>query len=557
MEKVVKDVSPGAVVDGSRPKPSTGNDSQKTPDVSGADASLEGAPEGFDEIAYAAAFPDVARSLKTGEFRSALHHYRVHGQRENRLADVRYQKASSRGNTASFPPASIDAVFGCKAGQCLVYGWVKDNDAAPIGQLTLLNKLGLWGTTQTVSRCRRKDVVDSLGLPDDRPFGFWAIMDVEQAETAHGEAELVICAGRERKTFNCQIRPVSEERFREIALEYVARAQHVGDARVETFLQLDDGLGELLIDLNLGISRRIALGAQTLQFGAAPSAVEGSMVVCLLGKPELLSLQCALFSKCRNVDRYEFIYVSNSPEIAERLVRDATIANRVYGISIRLVILPGNAGFGIANNVAANVARSDRILFINPDVFPVDADWPSRHSQLVKNLPPEQVALFGVPLFYDDGSLMHGGMYFEVDVGLSFRDQRTKTRDMLRVEHYGKGAPPATKSYLSARPVPAVTGAFMSVDRAWFESLGGFSPEYIFGHYEDADLCLKSLNAGKPTWIHPVPFLHFEGKGATPRPSHDGASLVNRWHFTTVWGEFVKTHLCGKTPEYLTLRGPQ
>jgi GT2 family glycosyltransferase len=555
MENVVKDVASEAVMDEAGPKSSTSNDSQTAPDPSSSDASPEVVPEGFDEIAYLAAFPDIARSIKTGQFRSALHHYLVHGQRENRLTDIRYQKASSRANTGSFPPASIDVVIGCKTGQCLVYGWIKDDDAAPIGQLTLLNKLGLWGTTQTVSRCRRKDVADSLGLPDDRPFGFWAIMSVEQIETMCGEAELVVSAGRERKTFNCHVRPVSEDRFREIALEYVARAQHFGDARVETFLQLDNGLGKLLIDLNLEISRRIAAGAHTLQIGAAPSALDASIVVCLLGKPELLSLQCALFSKCRDMDRCEFIYVSNSPEIAERLVRDATIASRIYGISIRLVILPGNAGFGVANNVASNIARSSRILFINPDVFPMEPDWPSRHQQLVKSLPPEQVALFGVPLYYDDGSLMHGGMYFDWDVGLSFHDHKTVRRDMLRVEHYGKGAPPATESYLSARPVPAVTGAFISVDRSWFESLGCFSPEYIFGHYEDADLCLKSFSAGKQAWIHPLPFLHFEGKGSMPRPSHDGASLVNRWHFTTLWSELVKNRLCGKTPDHLTPRG--
>lgn len=537
--------------------PSIGDESPKTLRESEPEASPEVVPEGFDEIAYLAAFPDVALSMKTGQFRSALHHYRVHGQRENRLNDFRYQRASIRGNTNSFPPASIDAVYGCRAGQCLVYGWIKDDDAAPIGPLTLLNKLGLWGTTQTVFRCHRKDVADSLKLPDERRLGFWTIVTVEHAETMYGDAELVVSAGRERKTFNCQIRSVSEERFRELALEFVVRDQQFGDARVESVLQLDNGLGKLLIDLNLDISRRIAQGGQTLQFGEAPSAIEGSIVVCLLGKPELLSLQCALFSKCRDIDRYEFIYVSNSPEIAERLVRDASIACRVYGISIRLVILPGNAGFGIANAVAANVARSSRLLFVNPDVLPMKPDWPSLHSDLVNSLPPEQVALFGVPLFYDDGSLMHGGMYFEVDTGLSFRGYKTTRRDMLRVEHYGKGAPPATASFLLARPVPAVTGAFMSVDRSWFESLGCFSPEYIFGHYEDADLCLKSLSAGKPAWIHPIPFLHFEGKGSTSRPSHDGASLVNRWHFTNVWGEFVKTRLCGKLLGDLTLRGQQ
>src|SRR5215831_2787274 len=58
-------------------------------------------------------------------------------------------------------------------------------------------------------------------------------------------------------------------------------------------------------------------------------------------------------------------------------------------------------------------------------------------------------------------------------------------------------------------------------------------------------------------WIHRLPFLHFEGKGSIPRPSLDGAMLINRWHFTTVWSEAVKNGLCGKNPEGFPARGQQ
>jgi GT2 family glycosyltransferase len=89
----------------------------------------------------------------------------------------------------------------------------------------------------------------------------------------------------------------------------------------------------------------------------------------------------------------------------------------------------------------------------------------------------------------------------------------------------------------------------MSVEREWFESLGGFSPEFIYGHYEDADLCLKSFTAGKPAWLHYLPFVHFEGKGSTYRPASEGGRLVNRWHFTRVWGETVTKSLHGPAPQ--------
>ena len=66
---------------------------------------------------------------------------------------------------------------------------------------------------------------------------------------------------------------------------------------------------------------------------------------------------------------------------------------------------------------------------------------------------------------------------------------------------------------------------------------GGFSPEYMFTHFEDADLCLKSFSAGKPAWLHYLPFVHFEGKGSVYRPVHASGRVVNRWHFTKLWAK--------------------
>ena len=150
-------------------------------------------------------------------------------------------------------------------------------------------------------------------------------------------------------------------------------------------------------------------------------------------------------------------------------------------------------------------------------------------------MPEAQTRLFGSSLYYDDGSLMHGGMYFEVDAGFHTGAGGTTRRSMVRVEHYGKGAPPWATQYVASRPVPAVTGAFMSIDRAWFEKLGGFTEDYVFGHYEDADLCLKSLLAGTPAWLHDIRMWHLEGKGSRRLPQHEGGSLFNRWHFSRTW----------------------
>ena len=64
------------------------------------------------------------------------------------------------------------------------------------------------------------------------------------------------------------------------------------------------------------------------------------------------------------------------------------------------------------------------------------------HAAMIESLPATQTALFGVPLYYGDGSLMHGGMYLEIQGGCSIQNERVIRREVLRVQHYGKGASP-------------------------------------------------------------------------------------------------------------------
>ena len=271
--------------------------------------------------------------------------------------------------------------------------------------------------------------------------GFWALADLEPARVEAGDVDLLITSGQERGAFSVRPTLMSDEELRDDALRTLIDAQYFGDPETEAFLQLDKGLGKKLICLNTSIVERIAQGAYQIRFGARRPRYRGSVIVVLYGNSDFLTLQAALFSQCPGYDEYEFIYVSNSPELNDILVRDATNASSIYGLAITLILLPGNAGFGVANNIGAAAAESDRLLFINPDVLPRERDWPSIHSGMVESLPSAQTAIFGVPLYYGDGSLMHGGMYIDLHGGCSIQKGNVVRREILRVEHYGKGAP--------------------------------------------------------------------------------------------------------------------
>lgn len=506
---------------------------------------------GFDERAYLDTYDDVIVSLDTGEFESAREHFERFGRREGRHADERYIHALGLGAgappVADATPLSIDTVVLGAGGTALVVGWTDDRDS-PLASLSVLvgRELG-WNTT-AFGRVRRTDVEAALGAAPGHLFGFWAVVRLGPGLPPRLPWSIRgrLADGRYRHA-EASPRAVADAELRATILSYLAGAEFLGNRAIESFLALDSGIGAELVALNRRITRTILAGAWVSHYGPA-GPFRGSIVVCLFGKAEFLFLQAALFSLAPHAREYEFVFVSNSPELTETLQKEARIAARIYGMGIVLVCLPDNAGFGAANNIAAAHARSSRLLITNPDVFSRDDDWARRHAAILDTQPEPATRIFGAPLYYDDGSLMHHGMYFEIDEGTSVRPDAIVARPMIRVEHYGKGAPPWSPLFRCPRPVPAVTGAFISVDRAWFEALGGFTEDFLFGHYEDADLALKSLARDIPVWIQDLPLWHMEGKGSVKRAAHEGGIVVNRWLFTRLWGARIAADLNGPEP---------
>jgi GT2 family glycosyltransferase len=337
-------------------------------------------------------------------------------------------------------------------------------------------------------------------------------------------------------------------------LSRLAGSAFFGNHAIENLRFLERGVGTELVKINRSITQHIVAASFVEHFGVQPKAPRGTIVVCLYGKLEFYFVQQCLYAGLPGIEDYEFIYVSNSPELAESLLREAHSANLIYGLPNTVMILGGNAGFGGANNAAARLARSDHLLMINPDVFPRDPEWARKHTAVLDAAPLEQKRLFGVPLYYDDGALMHGGMYFELDVGVTMTNGQPQGQKICRVEHYGKGAPPETPQFTRPRPVPAVTGAFVSMERRWFEELNGFSEDYVFGHYEDADLCLRSIEKGVAPWLHDVRMWHLEGKGSTRQLAHEGGSMVNRWLFSRTWLSAIEAGLNGPAPTHQLFR---
>lgn len=451
----------------------------------------------------------------------------------------------------------IDAMMYCSSGTMLIIGWIDDRKSPLSNLIVFAGQKHAWDTT-VFGRISRTDLDPMMGIKSHHQYGFWSVVTFKR-DLPIGSS-CVICGQLADGRFGqISAKPqfVSETELRaRILAHFVTIDYSNGNPGVENFRVLDSGIGSGLIELNRKITASVAPGAWVSYYGPMHKSYDGSVIVCVYGKQEFLFLQSALFSSAAGSEKYEFVFVSNSPELAEGLEKEARICARIYGVSIVLVCLPDNIGFGPANNVAARFARSKRLMFTNPDVFPRDNDWARRHSDIIKTAPKDQTLIFGAPLYYDDGSLMHHGIYFTIDAGISMAPQKISSLPMVRAEHYAKGAPSWSNQFICPRPVPAITGAFISIDRDWFEALGGFNEDYLFGHYEDLDLCLKSLVRGKPAWIHDFPMWHMEGKGSVKQTEHEVSSLFNRWLFTRKWSELIASELLGPEPSCTALRVP-
>lgn len=504
----------------------------------------------FDEVSYLEANPDVVTAIWSGDYLSGQDHYTQYGRAEGRL--TRIQSDSLPGSApalnveAETPRTHIDVVLSSTSGYFLIVGWSNDK-LRPIERVLIQYGNSVLGIPATsVIRHRRGDVENALAMFSEHDFGFW-IFHKTGVALKSGTNITVVLLFADGTTFSNEIKlkVVSEQSLQQTCLSHLNNVQFFGNRMVELSNAFDRSVGLTLVRHNLDITAALKSGIFVERFGENARRIKASIVVCLYGKAEFMFVQSALFSQDADFRDYEFIYVSNSPELADSLRNSAKICSIIYNISIVLIVLPGNLGFGGANNIAANFSRSDRIIFMNPDVFPMTDNW-SKLLSNIEDLPEAQQKIFGASLFYDDGSLMHGGMYFEVEAELSMGLKGATTRDVIRVEHYGKGAPPSHLALQMARPVPAVTGAFIGVHRSWFEQLNGFTEDFVFGHYEDADLCLKSMLAGRAPWLHPLPLWHLEGKGSNRRPEHEGGSLVNRWLFAQKWLELLKSGMTGQ-----------
>ncbi len=205
----------------------------------------------------------------------------------------------------------------------------------------------------------------------------------------------------------------------------------------------------------------------------------------------------------------EIVLVDNGNEAAEVAALDA------FATDARVTLLrgQGNVGFAAACNLGATRARSEALVFVNPDVVLAASAIVHLIAALERAPPP---AIVGGDLRDAAGNPERGSRRERLTLWRAF----VSFSGLSRLE----SAVPLFRDFnrhtdpLPSKPTPvgAISGALFAMRRANFDALGGFDEGY-FVHVEDIDICRRAELRGWPVLFAPGPHgTHLRSTSAAP-----------------------------------------
>ncbi len=171
---------------------------------------------------------------------------------------------------------------------------------------------------------------------------------------------------------------------------------------------------------------------------------------------------------------------------------------------IRLIKNKKNLGFAAAANQGARLAKSDYLLFLNPDtlVKPGAIEKTLNFAKAKKD-----ATVVGCKVLSLDRSLQPSCGRFPTIFNIVL-DRIPIINKFIQTEQIRQ------ENYYSKIQNPDwVTGAFFLVKREVFEKLGGFDEKY-FMYVEDVDFCYRAKKAGYKIYYNPrAEIIHYnQGK---------------------------------------------
>jgi GT2 family glycosyltransferase len=270
---------------------------------------------------------------------------------------------------------------------------------------------------------------------------------------------------------------------------------------------------------------------QTKTFGEMPSDPIVSVVVPIYGRSDFIKYQLSIFANDPDFKSgaIELIYFVDDPRIIDSVLQQCLVIHPMYRVPMVVSHTGENHGFSGANNLGASLARGRYLVLLNSDVMPKKAGWARELVHAYRD--SAECGVLGAKLLYYDETLQHDGMVFE---------RFPFWNDLYGNNHPGKGLPNHGEPASPPREVEAVTGACFVMETAFYRELGGLSEDFVFGDFEDSELCLRVRNSGRRVYYAPsVELYHLERQSQTLLPESGSwrwqLTVYNSWLQNRLW----------------------
>jgi GT2 family glycosyltransferase len=397
----------------------------------------------------------------------------------------------------------------------LVSGWMTD-DGLFAGPVTLLDD----NTNERFPASMFRFTRDDLRKLRNGAVGFGLFLE---ARGQYLPPRLILeGAGETKIVINTEAPAV----FRQSALSYgLAILRNYLATNVTSGFDPNDENQKLALEFVDSLKSRPSAASFEYSWGTRPTAPDVSLIIPVYGSYHLVRSQLLDLSLDVYVQNQEIVYVLDSTEDEHWFVNYMDRLWELYRVPCRLLVMENRSGFSGACNAGADAARASRLLFLNPDVF---LDRPESLRIMVETLDADEtVGCVGARLLFPDGSVQHVGMTWK----------RNPSLGGLRLnEHFFKGIDSACVPMSGVVEVPTVTAACLLCRKEDFETVGRFDDGYLWGDFEDSDLCLRMRQLGKRIVCdNNATFIHAEGS-SYPSEERQASIAFNalrheqRWH---------------------------
>lgn len=282
-----------------------------------------------------------------------------------------------------------------------------------------------------------------------------------------------------------------------------------GDAKPESFergrLAVQEALDRRSISarsFHPQWARDARVGMFSLEFPNTGPSV--TIVIPTYNKANLLR-DCIRSIEKTTYNNYEILIADNGSDDLDTIQFLEKISNR-DNISVIRVPRPDNGfNFSKVMNAAVKSATGDFVLLLNNDTKVIAPNW---LSQMVGYALMKDVGSVGARLYFEDGTLQHGGIVHGWHEGL--------------VGHAFRGAPPHDWGYMgfirTAREYSAVTAACLLTRRSTYTELGGLDENKFAIAYNDVDYGFRLVNSNlRNIYCPDAELYHLEGKSRSKR----------------------------------------